>query len=322
MNNLRERYTLRRLGIVAAIAVSTVLIGNVGSYGADKKFTIGFVSPGADSPFWIDTAKGAAAAGDSLADVEVVVGTATQSGDPSTWVPVVQNMFTRGVDAIVVPGVAQLVPALQRFKSANIPIIFYSNGIPGSDLPVSTVNTDSEKGGELAGKYIKQQLGGKGTLAIIRYPKGAYPLIDKRVTGVLNELEGTAIEISYLDVGCDSPAPAIAAAQNLLTRMPNISGFFGQCGAPVLGAQQAAKQANIDPAKILMVGYDGTTAEIQAIIDGSQDATVAQYPVKMGELAVQTAHDVLMGQSVPAEIDPGTLLITKENAAEELNHTR
>lgn len=289
---------------------------------AQERLSIGFVTPGADAAFWIDAAKGAEKAKAELAEVDIVVGTGPKSGDMSGMVPILQNMMTRGVDAIVVPGVAQVVPALQAFKEAGIPIVFYANGMPGSDLPIATVNTDSVKGGELAGEFIRKEIGGTGQLAIIRYPEGAYPLIDLRVTGVLNAIGDKGVEVTFLDVGCDSPAPAVAAVQNLLTRLPNINAIFGQCGSPILGAQQALQQASVKPEDVVTVGYDGTKAEIEAILAGTQDATVAQFPVRMGELAVRTAYQVLKGETVPISIDSGTILITKDNAAAELDKVR
>ncbi|MBS1679755.1 MAG: sugar ABC transporter substrate-binding protein [Actinobacteria bacterium] len=293
------------------------------SAGADgNEYTIGFVQPGPDAPFWVETREGAEEA--KLSEATVSYGSGTHSENVTEWIPVIENLITQEVDAMVVPGVEQIIPALKKVQAADIPIIFYADGIPGSDLATSTVNTDSVKSGELAGEYIKEQTnGGEGSLAIIRYPKGEYPLIDERVEGVENGLKGTkmASEIEYSDVGCEE-APAMHATQNILTKNPEISAIFGECGAPILGAQQAIKQANVPPGQIVTAAIDGSEPEIEAIIAGEQGATVAQYPHKMGRMAVETAEKVLKGESVPSFIPTGSLLITKENAKEALHEKR
>lgn len=323
---MTEAITRLRLGVTAAGLALLLLAGCGGnsdttaSDGAAKKYTIGYVSP----PLTIQAFKqmhlGAVAADKALADVKVEVGTAAPTGDPFTgMIPVIQNMLTRGVDIIVVPGIAQLVPSLKRVAAAKVPIVFYANAIPGSTLPKAAVYPDQLKGGLAIGKEIRERLGGKGTLAIIRYPKGQYPIIDERVNGVLGAIKGSEIKVaSYLDVGCDSAEPAVRGVQNLLTRVPDIDAIFGECGTPALGAIQAIKQAGLPPSKIFVAGFDGLDAEIKAIQEGPLGATVGQRFFDTGRLAVEIAHKVLNGQSVPALTDPGSFLITKENAAQAL----
>ena len=44
-----------------------------------------------------------------------------------------------------------------------------------------------------------------------------------------------------------------------------------------------------------------------------EDASVAQFPKKIGELGVATLIKVIKGETVPPFVDTGTAMVTKEN---------
>ena len=65
-----------------------------------------------------------------------------------------------------------------------------------------------------------------------------------------------------------------------------------------------------------MVGFDASPDEVAAIVAGDETASVAQFPAKMGiARASQTAFDAAMGKTVEANVDTGTEMVTKDNAA-------
>ena len=48
----------------------------------------------------------------------------------------------------------------------------------------------------------------------------------------------------------------------------------------------------------------------------SEAASVAQFPAKMGSLGIETAYKAAKGETVEANVDTGTEMVTKENAAQ------
>jgi simple sugar transport system substrate-binding protein len=64
------------------------------------------------------------------------------------------------------------------------------------------------------------------------------------------------------------------------------------------------------------VGFDASPDELAAIEAGTEDASVAQFPAKMGELGVDTLLKVINGESVEALVDTGTAIVTADNVAE------
>ena len=66
--------------------------------------------------------------------------------------------------------------------------------------------------------------------------------------------------------------------------------------------------------KILVVGFDATDDAVAAVKAGKMAATVAQKPDLMGETAVETAIQILQGETVEKTIPVEVELITKDTA--------
>jgi hypothetical protein len=54
--------------------------------------------------------------------------------------------------------------------------------------------------------------------------------------------------------------------------------------------------------------------EITAIKAGTQAASVAQHPAKIGSLGIATLYNAVLGKKVAKNVDTGTTLITQQNA--------
>ncbi len=66
----------------------------------------------------------------------------------------------------------------------------------------------------------------------------------------------------------------------------------------------------------MLVGFDAIPDVVQAIIDGTVNGTMAQFPKVMGTVGIDLMVRHLNGEEVPAKVDSGALLVTKDNAAE------
>jgi simple sugar transport system substrate-binding protein len=100
-----------------------------------------------------------------------------------------------------------------------------------------------------------------------------------------------------------------------LTAHPDVAVLYGACGPPIIGALQAIKAAGKAPGSILVVGFDAAPDELVAINAGDEAASVAQFPAKMGLLGIDTAVKAAKGEAVPANVDTGTEVVTKDNVA-------
>ena len=114
---------------------------------------------------------------------------------------------------------------------------------------------------------------------------------------------------------CDQ-TKGLNAAQDLLTAHPDVTAIYGACGPPIIGALQAIKAAGKKPGAILVVGFDAAPDELAAIKAGDEAGSVAQFPAKMGSLGIDTAVKAAKGETVPANVDTGTEMVTKDNVAQ------
>jgi ABC-type sugar transport system substrate-binding protein len=226
----------------------------------------------------------------------------------------IQNMVTRGADALVVSPVGpQVRPTLEQAIKQGVKVVLVNEDLPKLAGKSSVVITDNLKGGELAGKYLKEQLNGEGKLAIMSGIPGVQAL-DQRVNGVLNQLKGTQIEVvTTLRTDCDQ-TKGLNVTQAIGSAHPDVDAIYAACGPPVLGAIQARQKDDPFGKDLLLVGFDALPDEARAILAGDETASVAQFPQKMGTIGVQMAAKVARGERVPARIDTGTQIVTKDNA--------
>jgi ABC-type sugar transport system substrate-binding protein len=245
-------------------------------------------------------------------DVEVVYGQGKSGTDDEGVIAIIENMITQQVKAIAVtPTSPNVQGALDKAVKAGIKVVLVDNDIPGWNGKSSVVATDNLAGGKLAGEWLAKKLQPGATLAILQGRLGN-PSLDDRVKGLKQTLGNAATIVAEPATDCDE-TKGLNAAQDILTRNPNITAIYGACGPPISGALQAIKAASKKPGSITVVGFDASPGELTAIANGEQAASVAQFPAKMGSMGIETAVKAARGENVPPNVDTGTEMVTKDN---------
>lgn len=245
-------------------------------------------------------------------DVEVVFGQGKSGTDDEGVIAIIENMITQQVKAIAVtPTSPNVQGALDKAVKAGIKVVLVDNDIPGWNGKSSVVATDNLAGGKLAGEWMAKKLKPGSTVAILQGRLGN-PSLDDRVKGFKETLGNAATVVAEPATDCDE-TKGLNAAQDILTRNPNVTAIYGACGPPISGALQAIKAANKGGGAITVVGFDASPGELTAIAAGEQAGSVAQFPAKMGSMGIDTAVKAARGESVAANVDTGTEMVTKEN---------
>jgi simple sugar transport system substrate-binding protein len=201
--------------------------------------------------------------------------------------------------------------ALQKAVDGGIKVILVDNDIPGWAGKTALVATDNMAGGVLAGQFMAKQLSPGDSIAILEGVAGA-PSLQQRVDGFKQGLGDGFNIVASLPTDCDQ-TKGLNAAQDILTANPDLKAIYGACGPPILGAIETIKSAS---KTIKVVGFDAGGDEVKAIVAGDELASVAQFPAKMGSDGAQAAFDAISGKTVQANIDTGTAMVTKDNAAD------
>jgi ABC-type sugar transport system substrate-binding protein len=248
-------------------------------------------------------------------DVQVVYAQGKSGTDDEGEIAAIQSMVTQGVKAIAItPTSPNVKNELQKAVDKGIKVVLVDNDIPGWTGKTSLVATDNLAGGKLAGKWLAEHLKPGAKLGVLQGVLGA-PSLDARVQGMTAGLGNAAAVVATLPTDCDQ-TKGLNAAQDILTAHPDITALYGACGPPIVGALQAVKAAGKNPADLVIVGFDASPGEVTAIVAGNQSASVAQFPAKMGSMGIETAVNAARGQTVPASIDTGTEMVTKDNASQ------
>jgi ribose transport system substrate-binding protein len=130
----------------------------------------------------------------------------------------------------------------------------------------------------------------------------------------LGDLKDKIKIVGKLETGCQQDK-GLTAAQDILTANPKLTAMHAAYGPPATGMVQAVKNAGIKAEDIILVGFDASPDEIKDIKAGNEDASVAQFPAKIGLLGIDTLYKVVKGKKVSKNVDTGTALVTKENAS-------
>jgi ribose transport system substrate-binding protein len=246
---------------------------------------------------------------------EVVFGRGKAATDDEGVIQQIESMVSKGVKGIAItPTSDAVVPALEKAIGKGVKVVLLDNDLPAWDGKSSVVATNNLKGGELAGQWLAGKLKPGDTVAVLEGVPGV-PALDDRVKGMESGLGDGIKVVGKAPTDC-AQDKGVSAADDLLTRIPNVTAIYSACGPPAVGAIEALKNAKRKPDDVILMGFDASPDEVKQIIAGNEDASVAQFPSKIGSMGMATLAKAIEGQSVPKFVDTGTEIVTSENASE------
>ena len=251
-------------------------------------------------------------------EAEVLFARGQAATDDAGQIAAIEDLVAQGVAGIAVtPTSDAVIPALDAAIDAGVPIVLMDNDLPSWTGKSSVVATDNLAGGVLAGEWLAGVLKAGDKVAILEGVPGVAAL-DARVDGMLQGLGDLAAEIEIvkrLPTAC-AQDQGQTATEDILTVDPDVVAIYAACGPPAVGAATAIGNAGIAPDDIILVGFDALPDEVALIAAGTEDASVAQFPAKIGELGIDTLFKVVNGEAVEPFVDTGTAIVTPDNAAD------
>lgn len=244
--------------------------------------------------------------------IEVV--TVDAKGDGPTQVNQIQDLLTQNIDALIyIPaGAAAATVPVKLARAAGVPVINVdrnAEGAPGDTF----IATDSVASAKAVCEHIIKKAGGSGKMVIIHGQKGTTPEVDrtKGCMEAVNANPGVQVVAEQWS-NIWSQDEGFQIMQNMLQANPDVTIVFAQADGLALGAAQAIKVANPSQ-EIVVGGFDGDTAALEALKNGVFDVTATQQTQKMGRMAVEMAVKIAGGEKVePVQLMDATLT-TKDN---------
>jgi ribose transport system substrate-binding protein len=296
--------------LLTGVALSA-LLAMAGS--ANAAYVLGMKGPGAGNPFWAAVEAGAKAKAAELG-VEVIVVAPPAESDVQAQITQIEDLIAQKVDGIALAPTDPnaLAPVVDAAKAAGIPVVFVDTR--GINEGVTFIGTNNEVGAALAADFMCKNLPAGSEVAILQ------GLISQstgqaRADGSKKGLEGCGLKVVAEQTGEWDRAKGLAVTENILAGNPNIKGIFGSNDNMALGAVEALKAA-AKLADVMVVGFDANPDAAASILAGEMTASVAQAPANMGGFGIQALVDLKAGKTLEPWIDTGTVLVTKDNAAD------
>lgn len=183
---------------------------------------------------------------------------------------------------------AYLISSLDRLEAAGINFVVVDTPISIPDGKVYNrycgfVGTNNVLGGRLAARYIGKKVV-TGSVLVVRGVQSHRTSMD-REKGFIDELKNhTGLQIAGIINGEWHPDVAVSELKRFLRGHPQRIHAIFSYNDPMMLA--ISKMYADNPARPLLVGFNGDLEVQRAILAGSIDATVAQAPELMGRLAV------------------------------------
>jgi len=155
--------------------------------------------------------------------------------------------------------------------------------------------------------------GGRSKVAVLEGIPG-HETGDSRIKGFRDAIKDSpGITVVASQTANWEREQGFAVFQNILQAHRDVDTVFACNDMMALGAVEAIAAAG-RTGQIRVLGFDAVQDARRALVAGTMEATVAQYPDEMGRVAVETAVRILRGETVPADVVVRIGLVTKENA--------
>lgn len=212
------------------------------------------------------------------------------------------DLIRQGIDVLVIsPFYPPAMPVIvDEANKAGIPVIVIDIGTGGTDVEAFIIS-DSYAGGSLAAEYAlelirKYNITSKNTAIIKVEETSAYAR--RRGEAFKRIMTESGYQVAAEVTANSETNQAYEAMKEILTDYgDDLAVVFCENDRMALGAAQAIQEAG-KTGQIIVIGFDGIPAAINAIKEGLMQGTIAQQPFKMGALGADVADAVLTGGTI------------------------
>jgi len=293
---------------------------------AADTLTLACIPKSSGGEYWETVARGAQQAAKDLGVTLKWEGTVTET-EIAEQNKIIENMVNLGVKGIALAPLNQKATRheVEYAVNAGIPVVIFDSAVDG-DAQSCFIATDNRNGGVIGGKELARLIGGKkgAKVMCMRFVQGTGST-EARSEGFIETAKAAGYTVAadpYPDTGTIEGCKTTAA--NTLEKFVqdgalNLDGIFAANLYSTIGVESALEDLKKSGVKVNVkfVGFDTSKRLIEDVQAGNIDALVAQNPEKMGYLAVETLYKVVKKEKVPAVIDTGTVLVTKESLAND-----
>lgn len=224
----------------------------------------------------------------------------------------IQEMIDEKVDAIFISPVDfdKIIPIVEEARNKGIVIIFVDTEVYDDSLADGIVVSDNYLAGKLCAQYLMEQ---KDTAKILILEHNRTKSGNDRVKGFEDAIKGND---NYVIVDKENAEGQLEIAMPI-TRDVQEEGLsfdtvFAINDLSALGAMAALKDSG-RLSTVDVLGVDGAPEAKAMIKENLMMATSAQYPTKIGDLAIDQVYKIFANEPYEKKILVDVNLITKDN---------
>ena len=202
--------------------------------------------------FFVNMADGAERHQIERADYELIINGIRNESDLAQQVALVDQMISRGVDAIVIaPADSQaLVPALARASAAGIVIINIDNRLEPEvleeyDLSVPFIGPSNQAGAKMVGDFALKSMAAGSKVAILEGITSAVNSIERR-TGFEEAIADAGMDLVTLQSAEWDQTKAAQVMAGILSQYPDLDVILAANDNMALGAASAVGMARTE----------------------------------------------------------------------------
>jgi len=315
------------LTIAVILAVALVACGQAAPTTAPeagpRTFKIGMANFSQCCPYFIGMNDSVLAEAAAYPNITVV--STDANGDAAKFQSDIEDLIAQGIDGIIISGawLEEAPAALDALAAEGIPTVLVDRqfGKGSSGAYTSYIGPDNYTIGVQDGQYIADRLDGEGVVVQLRGGPADNSIGLNRSNGMLSVLEthpGITV-VTAPDYGGWSADGGIALMEDMLAANDKIDAVFCENDSMCLGAQTAIADAGRSD-EMFLVGVDGETAALEAIINGTNyAATGLNNSDQIGRAAFHRLMAILAGATPPKDTYLPSPLITEDNVMRYYN---
>ena len=284
-----------------------------GKASGDTTIGVSLASP--TIPLFVGMEKGIRAKAKELG-VEVLFTEANE--DPVQQLDEIQELISRDVDGLLVAPVDSeaIVPAYEQARDADMPIMSIARGTDPS-LQDAFVGPNLVEMGQRIAKWTCEHVDGAATVAMVKGPGGASFVKDmeKGYKKTLRSECGEKKIVFETNTTALSADQGLNAAQDALTRHPDVDVIFAQNDDLAVGVVQALEEKN-RAGDVVVTGLDATPQGLELLRKGQLSMTVALPPQDWGATGLEAIVKAVRGEKVPPQVPVETFIVDDSNVNE------
>jgi simple sugar transport system substrate-binding protein len=294
------------------------LDSGLGSRGKNRKVVFVMDNPPTDV-FWGTIQTGAKDAA-KLYNIDLEVAFTTEGADAAKYNELIGTSAAKkpAAIAVVIRDESQFTENVCAAKKAGVVVMAYNVLAPGKvrDCVEGFIGQDFIAAGELIGDRMVKEAGIKeGDLVLLPVEQPDASYAKERGAGVKKALDKVKAKYEVIQAGAKGDAEALENMTQWLIGHPTVKAIIPMGGTPHRNALKALEAAKLDPAKVIVGGFDISKPITDGIAAGTIKAAVTQEPYIQGFQTVAELAIFIDFGIQPFSINTGAGIVDKANVA-------